>query len=120
MRRFLTDLRARDMVVNWPEIAGAALGRLRHECEWAPFDKTLIELLQDAEVALGDLPGRPQQAADFVLCPWFRVGARIVKIVGVAAHFDATVEVTLNELRIELSYPLDQDSDEFFRSSVAA
>lgn len=50
-----------------------------------------------------------------MLCPWYRVGDRIVKIVGVAAHFDATTEVTLNELRIELSYPLDQASDEFFR-----
>jgi hypothetical protein len=36
----------------------------------------------------------------------------------VAAHFDATTEVTLNELRIELSYPLDQASDEFFRSTT--
>lgn len=34
------------------------------------------------------------------------------KIVGVAAHFDATVEVTLNKLR----YPLDEESDAFFRS----
>jgi len=119
-RRFLTDLRARDMVVNWPEIAGAALGRLRRECERAPFDETLTELLRDAEAALKDLPAPPPQAADFVLCPWFRVGDRIVKIVGVAAHFDATVEVTLNELRIELSYPLDPASDEFFRSPTAA
>ena len=47
------------------------------------------------------------------------MGGRIVKIVGVAAHFDATTEVTLNELRIELSYPLDQASDEFFRSAIA-
>jgi transcriptional regulator with XRE-family HTH domain len=120
VRRFLTDPRARDMVVNWPEIAGSALGRLRRECGRAPFDDTLMELLRDAEAALGDLPDRPQQVADFVLCPWFRVGDRIVKIVGVAAHFDATVEVTLNELRIELSYPLDADSDEFFRSSATA
>jgi len=28
--------------------------------------------------------------------------------------------MTLNELRIELSYPLDQASDEFFRSTMSA
>jgi transcriptional regulator with XRE-family HTH domain len=119
VRRFLTDPRARDMVVNWPEIAGSALSRLRRECERAPFDETLAELLRDAVAALGDLPGRPQQAADFVLCPWYRIGDRIIKTVGVAAHFDATAEVTLNELRIELSYPLDQTSEDFFRSPAA-
>jgi transcriptional regulator with XRE-family HTH domain len=119
VQRFLADPRARDMVINWPEIASAALGRLQRECERAPFDQTLAELLREARAALGDLPDRPHPAADFVLCPWYRVGDRIVKIVGVAAHFDATTEVTLNELRIELSYPLDQASDEFFRSTIA-
>jgi transcriptional regulator with XRE-family HTH domain len=116
VRRFLADPRARDMVVNWPEIASAALGRLRRESERMPFDQTLAGLLGEARAALGDLPDRPQHAADFVLCPWYRVGDRIIKIVGVAAHFDATTEVTLNELRIELSYPLDRASDDFFRS----
>jgi hypothetical protein len=53
VRRFLTDPRARAMVVKWPEIAGA--------------------------------------------------------------HFDAAAEITLNELRVELTYPLDQTTDDFFR-----
>ena len=48
------------------------------------------------------------------------MGDRIIKMVGVAAHFDATAEITLNELRIELCYPLDQASDEFFRSPTTA
>jgi transcriptional regulator with XRE-family HTH domain len=116
VRRFLADPRAREMVVNWPQIAAAALGRLRRECERTPFDDTLAELLAQAQAALGDLPDpAPGPTADFVLCPWYRVGARIVKIIGVAAHFDATTDITLNELRIELSYPLDQASDDFFR-----
>jgi len=54
-----------------------------------------------------------------VLCPWYRVGDRVVKTIGVAAHFDATAEITLNELRIELSYPLDQASEEFFREKFS-
>jgi hypothetical protein len=116
VRRFLADPQAREVVVNWPEFASAALGRLQGECERTPFDETLAGLLREARAALGDLANRRQQAADSVLCPWYRIGDCIVKTVGVAAHFDATTEVTLNELRIELSYPLDRASDEFFRS----
>jgi hypothetical protein len=33
----------------------------------------------------------------------------------VPSCFDATAEVTLDELRIELAYPLDEPSDRFFR-----
>ncbi|HZM83186.1 MAG TPA: hypothetical protein VFC19_46330 [Candidatus Limnocylindrales bacterium] len=47
------------------------------------------------------------------------MGDRVVKTIGVAAHFDATAEITLNELRIELSYPLDQASEEFFREKFS-
>lgn len=32
------------------------------------------------------------------------------------ARFDHIAEVTLDELRIELMYPLDDDADRFFRA----
>jgi hypothetical protein len=54
-----------------------------------------------------------------VLCPWYRVGGRIIKTIGVAVRFDAAAEVTLNDRRIELSYPLDQATDDFFRDEPA-
>jgi transcriptional regulator with XRE-family HTH domain len=115
VRRFLIDPHARDAVVNWPEIASAALQRLRRERDRAPFDETIAELVHDAEAVFGDVPTPQRPAPDLVLCPWYRVGDRIIKTIGVAAHFDATAEITLDELRIELSYPLDQISDDFFR-----
>lgn len=120
VRRFLTDPRAPSVVINWPEIAAAGLGRLRRERQRAPFDEVLAGLLHEAEAALGHVPAAPQPTADFVLCPWYAIGDRIVKIVGVTAQFDTTSEITLNELRIELSYPLDRAIEEFFRSPAPA
>lgn len=107
-------------MVNWPEVGAAALQRLQRELDLAPFDQTLAELVRQAQAVLGDLPAPQHSPADFVLCPWYRIGERIVKIAGVVAHFDATAEITLSELRIELSYPLDQASDEFFREPLAS
>jgi MmyB-like transcription regulator ligand binding domain len=118
VRRFLTSPQARDMVVNWPEISAAALHRLQRELDRTPFDQTLAALVQEARQALDGLPASAHAPADFVLCPWYRIGDRIIKIAGVAAHFDATAEITLSELRIELSYPLDQVSDDFFRAPL--
>jgi hypothetical protein len=40
----------------------------------------------------------------------------VIKTVGMPARFDSTAEVTLDELRIELTYPLDQTADRFFRN----
>ena len=53
--------------------------------------------------------------AEPVICPWFRVGDQVIKTIGMVARFDATAEITLDELRIELTYPLDQTADRFFR-----
>ena len=36
--------------------------------------------------------------------------------IGMAARFDSVLDVTLQELRIELLYPADEVAEEFFRS----
>ncbi|HET9142304.1 helix-turn-helix transcriptional regulator [Actinophytocola sp.] len=114
--RFLTDPNAQQSVVNWPDIAWAGLDRLRHQRDRAPSDPYLAELVTLAETTLADTP-RPQlPAPDPVLCPWFRIGERIIKTIGIAARFDATTDITLDELRIELTYPLDDTAEHFFRS----
>ncbi|MCA1655444.1 MAG: hypothetical protein LC635_03125 [Pseudonocardiaceae bacterium] len=50
----------------------------------------------------------PRPASDPVVCPRFSVGDEVIKIIGVAARFGGTAEVTVDELRIELTYPPDQ------------
>jgi hypothetical protein len=43
----------------------------------------------------------------------------VIKTIGVAARFDPAAEVTLDELRIELAYPLDEVAERFFRRGGA-
>lgn len=69
--------------------------------------------------AIADLP-RPDSSGNpghdsLVVCPWFRVGDTVVRTVLLAARFDTPIEVTLDELRIELVYPLDAAAEQFFR-----
>jgi transcriptional regulator with XRE-family HTH domain len=118
IHNFLTNPAARDAIVNWPEVAFAGLDRLRQQLDRAPFDDELGALVRGAERALSGLPRPAQPPPDLVLCPWFRAGDQIIKTIGIAARFDPAAEVTLDELRIELVYPLDDTAERFFRDAA--
>jgi len=120
VRRFLTDPAARHAVVNWTEVAWAGLDRLRHQVDRAPFDEALADLLRQAEAALAGSAPPDQPPPNLVLCPWFRHGDQVIKTIGIAARFDPATEVTLDELRIELVYPLDDTAERFFRTGASA
>ncbi len=119
VRRFLADpAAAAQAIVNWADVSWTALDRLRHQLQRAPFDEQLAEMVSLAEAALAGVT-RPQTPSDdLVVCPWFRVGDQVIKTIGMVARFDSTAEVTLDELRIELVYPLDEPSDRFFREQT--
>jgi hypothetical protein len=115
VRMVLTTPAARQIIVNWPQVAWAGPGRLRQQRDQAPFDETLNGLVRLAEAALDGVP-RPTALDDQpVLCPWFRIDDQIIKTIGIAARFEPTTDITLDELRIELTYPLDATADAFFR-----
>jgi transcriptional regulator with XRE-family HTH domain len=117
---FVTDALANpaaaQSIVNWPEVAWAGLDRLRENARQAPFDPELPALISRAETALAGIP-RPQPAeAGLIVCPWFRMGSTIVRTIAMTAGFDHAADVTLDELRAELIYPLDDDADHYFRA----
>jgi hypothetical protein len=78
----------------------------------------LADLVARAEQALAGIarPGVP--ASTFAICPWFRVGDQILRTIGMVARFDPVSEITLDELRVELSYPQDAATERFFRDSA--
>jgi hypothetical protein len=69
-----------------------------------------------AEAALADVP-RPLSATPALLvCPLFRVGDQVIRTIAMVARFDHPAEITLDELRVELLYPMDEDAERFFRT----
>ncbi len=118
IRRFVADPAARQVIVNWPQVAWAGLHRLRQQSDQTPFDETLTELVRLVEAALHDVPRPDAPSEEPVLCPWYRIDGQIIKTIGIAARFDPTTDVTLDELRIELTYPLDAVADAFFRRTA--
>jgi transcriptional regulator with XRE-family HTH domain len=116
VRDALADPAMAQTIVNWPEVAWAGLDRLRQDARRSPFDPELHSLISLAEAAL-DGVSRPSPAeGGLMVCPWFRVGGTVVRTIAMTARFDHIAEVTLDELHIELMYPLDDDADRFFRA----
>ena len=111
---YLADGAAR-AIVNWAEVASAALGRLRGQLHESPLDETLRSQVTFAEAALSDLPPPPQDVEQsLVICPWFRIGETVIRTIVIAARFDSAIDITLDELRIELIYPQDDTAERFF------
>jgi transcriptional regulator with XRE-family HTH domain len=119
VRRMIADPAAAQAIVNWHEVAWAGLARLRQQLDQAPMDEELRALVALTETIVLDLPRPATPPAGLVVCPWFRIGDRVVRTIGMAARFDHVAEVTLDELRVELLYPLDAAADDFFRARAS-
>lgn len=104
----------REMMANWGDIAWTGVRRLRAEAAAHPDDETLAELVSLAEDAARDAAVRLDVDGDRVLCPHFLIGDRLIRTITVLAQFGAAIDVTLEELRVELIYPADEEAATFF------
>jgi transcriptional regulator with XRE-family HTH domain len=106
----------RDMVENWPEVLWAGIDSLRREA-MRTSDPSVIDLLGRAEGHARHIPIPEGHAhPDLpVACPRFRIGGRVVRTISTVMRFDTAVEVTASELRVELMFPADEESDAWFR-----
>jgi hypothetical protein len=117
VRDSLTNPAAARAIANWPEVAWAGLDRLRNHHRRNPSDRELQELVTLAEAALAEVPRPQSTAADLlVVCPWFRIGEQIIRTIAMVARFDHPAGITLDELRVELMYPMDETAERFFRT----
>jgi len=105
----------RPVIDNWIEVAQLLLERLDHELVRYPDDDVLAELHGLVEQALGGRPGCTGPPSGRVVCPRFRIGDRLVRTISVVATFESAADVTLDEVRVELVYPEDDEAEQFFR-----
>lgn len=111
----------RELVENWQDVVWAGVAVLRREAARAS-DSRLNELVYRAESHLKVIPppepdARPELP---VICPRLNIQGRRVRTISTVMRFDTAVEVTASELRVELMFPADDDSDAFFRELSGA
>jgi len=109
----------RPMIANWSDIAWAGIRRLQIEAARRPEEEVLAELVELATEACRGIPDRPGTDGARVLCPHFRIGDALVRTMTVVAQFGGALDVTLEELRVELIYPADGEADAVFQSMAA-
>ena len=113
----------RELIDNWADIAQPVARRLQRESAARPADERLAELADLARGAAGiaDTPaGLAVTSEERVLCPHFRWGERVIRTVSVAATFGQPLDVTLDELRVELFFPLDAEAEQAMRDFANA
>ncbi len=106
----------RELVENWPDVVWAGVAALRREAARAS-DPALTELLRRAEAHARAIPppGHDARPELPVICPRLNFGGRRVRTISTVMRFDTAVEVTASELKVELMFPADDESEAFFR-----
>ncbi len=109
----------REMVENWAEVAWITLVRLRREAALAGTDTQLLKLLSRAESLLEDIepPANLDTSAPTVTSR-LRLQGEIISTVSTVASFSGALDVTLDELRVELIFPADETAEAFFRHNI--
>lgn len=105
----------RAMVENWSEVAWHGLLRLRREVSVAGPDERLAALLARLEAILAAVPQPPMVPDSPIICPRIRLGEHTLRFVSTIARFGSCVDVTLSELRVELMFPADAQTERLLR-----
>ncbi len=111
--RLLFDPASRKMIDNWEPTAGTLLRRLQREAFHRPHDREMAELLDDLMNADGvpaDWRNHDDAALDPMLGVEFRMGDLALNFLTTITEFNAPQNVTLEELRIESYFPLDDQT----------
>ncbi len=109
----------REMIDNFSAVAPVFLRRIQREVADSGPDERLRELLTRAEAYMKDFPVDVEETgADLVICPHLRIGNQVIKTVSMVARLGTAREVTLDELRVELVFPRDEEAEAFFKQSV--
>ncbi len=111
----------REMIDNFSAVGWMFLRRMRREVADSGPDERLQELLERAEAYMKDVPVEDEDlGSEFVVSPHLRIGNQVIKTVSMVARFGTAREVTLDELRVELVFPRDEEGEAFFRGSAQA
>jgi len=110
----------RPFVVNWEEVAGDLIRHLHNDVAAAPSDAKSRELLEEV-LAYPDIPVRwrtrePGAAPLPMLTTIFRSANRELRFFSTITLFGTARDVTIEELRIECMFPVDEETAQVCRA----
>ena len=124
IRQFFDPNDLRSVVVNWTEVAGGLIRHLHDEVAASPSDRKTRALLDEAlrypgvpsdwstrELGVGPPP---------LLTVEFRKDGRTLRFFSTITTFGTPRDVTIDELRIECTFPADSGTAEFCRGLSAS
>ena len=124
MRLTLHPLGLQPLIADWPRTAAAVMARLQHEVQANPANTALGALLADLRM----LPGVPHTAATDslpvfqppVLSLKLRRGKTTLEFFSMICSFGTAIDLTADELRLELLFPSDEATTQFLRAGGPA
>lgn len=119
MRLSLHPKGLQPLVVDWPQTAGVLLARLQAEEQANPANTGLRTLLSE----LRTLPGMPAPAQAVAVAPpqvpvlslKLRQGSTTLELFSMVCTFGTALDLTADELRLELLFPNDETTAKFLR-----
>ncbi len=104
-----------DMVENWPEVAHHAAHRLRLESA----ARGGVDRLDHAARRLAPDPA-PKRMVDAPVVPVIlRLGSQRLSLFSTIAQFGTAQDLLLEDLRIELFFPMDTETEAILRATAA-
>ncbi len=109
----------RPCVENWPSARAALFGRLRREAAANPHSPS-NELLRELGDAVGpDRHGSDDRPDEPISTLELRVGGARLRLFSTFATFGTPQDVTLQELRIDMSFPADEPTRRWLDASAS-
>ena len=109
----------RGMIDNFSAVGWVFLRRMRRDAANSGPDERLEDLLKRAEGYMKDVPvDEEETGSELAICAHLRIGDQVIKTVSMEARFATAREVTLDELRVSLVFPRDEEAEAFFRQSA--
>jgi transcriptional regulator with XRE-family HTH domain len=120
MRLTLHPQGLQPLIVDWPQTAAALMARLQNEAQANPANAALGALLTDLRL----LPGVPRtMVADSlpvfqppVLTLKLQRGKTTLELFSMICSFGTAIDLTADELRLELLFPSDAATAQFLRA----
>jgi transcriptional regulator with XRE-family HTH domain len=115
MRVMFEPSEMRPRILNWAQVAPRLLTRLRNEARGDPASPSTALLRELGPSAAGKSGGEDRDSLELPVVPLeLQLGGTTVKLFNTITTFGTPQDVGLQELRIEMSYPVDAATRAYF------